>query len=139
MILLFLTLDLLIYNLTTFNTYFFLAAFPWGKKENIPIIIIAALILDLFYFNTFPIHLIIFIMIYLLNKLLFKKQNFLKYIYLTTLNFILYISLTYLATNYQNLEIIYLLKFILINYLVNIIFYLLIFPILKKIPKTQNK
>jgi len=135
MILLFLILDLLIYNLTTFNTYFFLATFPFLKKENIPIVIISALILDLFYFNTFPIHLIIFIIIYLLNRLLFKNQNFLKYIYLTTLNYIIYISLTYLATNYQNLEIIYLLKFILKNFWLNIIFYILSYNLFSKFIK----
>lgn len=117
----FLLLDILIYNYTIYNSYFFLV-YLYNKTYLYYLSI--GLLLDLIVLNTYFINTIIISIIYLIN-LFFKRYNiYNKYIYLLVLliDYIVFISLSnlYVLSNYKII-----LYNIGINLIINIIFYYL--------------
>lgn len=123
----YLILDIFIYNYTKYKSYFFLVSL---YNKNIIYYIGMGLILDFIVFNTFLLNSIILLIIYFINKF-FSRYN-IKNIYIYLLNllvdYIVYISITNLVLNNA-------LNVILVNIgkslILNLLFYLLCFKLKK--------
>lgn len=123
----YLILDIFIYNYTKYKSYFFLVSL---YNKNIIYYIGMGLILDFIVFNTFLLNSIILLIIYFINKF-FSRYN-IKNIYIYLLNllvdYIVYISITNLLLNNA-------LNVILVNIgkslILNLLFYLLCFKLKK--------
>lgn len=123
----YLILDIFIYNYTKYKSYFFLVSL---YNKNIIYYIGMGLILDFIVFNTFLLNSIILLIIYFINKF-FSRYN-IKNIYIYLLNllvdYIVYISLTNLVLNNA-------LNVILVNIgkslILNLLFYFLCFKLKK--------
>ena len=123
----YLILDIFIYNYTKYKSYFFLLSL---YKKNIIYYIGMGLILDFIVFNTFLLNSIILLIIYFINKF-FSRYN-IKNIYIYLLNllvdYIVYISITNLVLNNA-------LNVILVNIgkslILNLLFYFLCFKLKK--------
>lgn len=123
----YLILDIFIYNYTKYKSYFFLVSL---YKKNIIYYIGMGLILDFIVFNTFLLNSVIILIIYFINKF-FSRYN-IKNIYIYLLNllvdYIVYISITNLVLNNA-------LNIILVNIgkslILNLLFYLLCFKLKK--------
>ena len=123
----YLILDIFIYNYTKYKSYFFLVSL---YNKNIIYYIGMGLILDFIVFNTFLLNSIILLIIYFINKF-FSRYNIKNiYIYLINLlvDYIVYISITNLLVNNA-------LNVILVNIgkslILNLLFYLLCFKLKK--------
>ena len=126
MIIINLLLDILINNFTSFNSYFFLTNIFNIRYKNCFIIIFVALFIDIYIGHTFLFNIIILLGIYLIDKILLKrKKGFLCNIAINTLNYLIYILSLYVWFNYNNINIICALKLILINYPINVVYYLI--------------
>lgn len=121
MIYLYLLLDILVYNFTIYNSYFFLVGLI--NKKYI-YYLSTGLIIDFILLNTFFINTIVLTFIYIVNKFFkrFNIKSFTIYIINLMVDYILYITLTFLITN-NNFNII--LITIGLNLFVNTIFYIL--------------
>lgn len=123
----YLILDIFIYNYTKYKSYFFLVSL---YNKNIIYYIGMGLILDFIVFNTFLLNSIILLIIYFINKF-FSRYN-IKNIYIYLLNllvdYIVYISITNLVLNNA-------LNIILVNIgkslILNLLFYFLCFKLKK--------
>lgn len=123
----YLILDIFIYNYTKYKSYFFLVSL---YNKNIIYYIGMGLILDFIVFNTFLLNSIILLIIYFINKF-FSRFN-IKNIYIYLLNllvdYIVYISLTNLVLHNT-------LNIILVNIgkslILNLLFYFLCFKLKK--------
>lgn len=123
----YLILDIFIYNYTKYKSYFFLVSL---YNKNIIYYIGMGLILDFIVFNTFLLNSIILLIIYFINKY-FSRYN-IKNIYIYLLNllvdYIVYISITNLVLNNA-------LNIILVNIgkslILNLLFYFLCFKLKK--------
>lgn len=123
----YLILDIFIYNYTKYKSYFFLVSL---YNKNIIYYIGMGLILDFIVFNTFLLNSIILLIIYFINKF-FSRYN-IKNIYIYLLNllvdYIVYISITNLLLNNA-------LNVILVNIgkslILNLLFYFLCFKLKK--------
>lgn len=123
----YLILDIFIYNYTKYKSYFFLVSL---YKKNIIYYIGMGLILDFIVFNTFLLNSVIILIIYFINKF-FSRYN-IKNIYIYLLNllvdYIVYISLTNLVLHNT-------LNIILVNIgkslILNLLFYFLCFKLKK--------
>ena len=123
----YLILDIFIYNYTKYKSYFFLVSL---YNKNIIYYIGMGLILDFIVFNTFLLNSVIILIIYFINKF-FSRYN-IKNIYIYLLNllvdYIVYISITNLALNNA-------LNVILVNIgkslILNLLFYFLCFKLKK--------
>ena len=123
----YLILDIFIYNYTKYKSYFFLVSL---YNKNIIYYIGMGLILDFIVFNTFLLNSVIILIIYFINKF-FSRYN-IKNIYIYLLNllvdYIVYISITNLVLNNA-------LNVILVNIgkslILNLLFYLLCFKLKK--------
>lgn len=123
----YLILDIFIYNYTKYKSYFFLVSL---YNKNIIYYIGMGLILDFIVFNTFLLNSIILLIIYFINKF-FSRYN-IKNIYIYLLNllvdYIVYISLTNLVLHNT-------LNIILVNIgkslILNLLFYFLCFKLKK--------
>ena len=123
----YLILDIFIYNYTKYKSYFFLVSL---YNKNIFYYIGMGLILDFIVFNTFLLNSIILLIIYFINKF-FSRYN-IKNIYIYLLNllvdYIVYISITNLVLNNA-------LNVILVNIgkslILNLLFYFLCFKLKK--------
>lgn len=123
----YLILDIFIYNYTKYKSYFFLVSL---YNKNIIYYIGMGLILDFIVFNTFLLNSIILLIIYFINKF-FSRYN-IKNIYIYLLNllvdYIVYISITNLVLNNA-------LNIILVNIgkslILNSLFYFLCFKLKK--------
>lgn len=123
----YLILDIFIYNYTKYKSYFFLVSL---YNKNIIYYIGMGLILDFIVFNTFLLNSIILLIIYFINKF-FSRYN-IKNIYIYLLNllvdYIVYISITNLVLNNA-------LNVILVNIgkslILNLLFYFLCFKLKK--------
>ena len=123
----YLILDIFIYNYTKYKSYFFLVSL---YNKNIIYYIGMGLILDFIVFNTFLLNSIILLIIYFINKF-FSRYN-IKNIYIYLLNllvdYIVYISLTNLVLHNT-------LNVILVNIgkslILNLLFYFLCFKLKK--------
>lgn len=123
----YLILDIFIYNYTKYKSYFFLVSL---YNKNIIYYIGMGLILDFIVFNTFLLNSIILLIIYFINNF-FSRYN-IKNIYIYLLNllvdYIVYISITNLVLNNA-------LNIILVNIgkslILNLLFYFLCFKLKK--------
>lgn len=123
----YLILDIFIYNYTKYKSYFFLVSL---YNKNIIYYIGMGLILDFIVFNTFLLNSIILLIIYFINNF-FSRYN-IKNIYIYLLNllvdYIVYISITNLVLNNA-------LNVILVNIgkslILNLLFYFLCFKLKK--------
>lgn len=123
----YLILDIFIYNYTKYKSYFFLVSL---YNKNIIYYIGMGLILDFIVFNTFLLNSVIILIIYFINKF-FSRYN-IKNIYIYLLNllvdYIVYISITNLVLNNA-------LNIILVNIgkslILNLLFYFLCFKLKK--------
>ncbi len=123
----YLILDIFIYNYTKYKSYFFLVSL---YNKNIIYYIGMGLILDFIVFNTFLLNSVIILIIYFINKF-FSRYN-IKNIYIYLLNllvdYIVYISLTNLVLHNT-------LNIILVNIgkslILNLLFYFLCFKLKK--------
>lgn len=123
----YLILDIFIYNYTKYKSYFFLVSL---YNKNIIYYIGMGLILDFIVFNTFLLNSVINLIIYFINKF-FSRYN-IKNIYIYLLNllvdYIVYISITNLVLNNA-------LNVILVNIgkslILNLLFYFLCFKLKK--------
>lgn len=123
----YLILDIFIYNYTKYKSYFFLVSL---YNKNIIYYIGMGLILDFIVFNTFLLNSVINLIIYFINKF-FSRYN-IKNIYIYLLNllvdYIVYISLTNLVLHNT-------LNIILVNIgkslILNLLFYFLCFKLKK--------
>lgn len=123
----YLILDIFIYNYTKYKSYFFLVSL---YNKNIIYYIGMGLILDFIVFNTFLLNSVINLIIYFINKF-FSRYN-IKNIYIYLLNllvdYIVYISITNLVLNNA-------LNIILVNIgkslILNLLFYFLCFKLKK--------
>lgn len=114
MIILNLILDILIANLTGFSTYFLLVNIYKIPSRYFLIIILIALFIDIVIFHS-PFNIIILPLIYFLFHRR-KEKNLLLNILNNTLIYVIYIISLYLIFNYQNSNLFYLIKYLLINY-----------------------
>ena len=123
----YLILDIFIYNYTKYKSYFFLVSL---YNKNIIYYVGMGLILDFIVFNTFLLNSVIILIIYFINKF-FSRYN-IKNIYIYLLNllvdYIVYISITNLVLNNA-------LNVILVNIgkslILNLLFYFLCFKLKK--------
>ncbi len=126
----FLFIDLIISYFTNSPTFFFLLNFVLIAKNNYPKLLIITLILDLLILNTYFLNTFILIILFLLyKKLKITKVSLFTYILSLSLIYIFYIISLGLINNYS---LVFLLTFIFKNYLINLIFYILCYKILKK-------
>ena len=130
-------LDIAVYNLTKYNTFFvLLPIFIFSYKKEWLKIIIMGIILD-FLTNTFIINLIIFLIIYSINRSLFKIFNlkFTSYILIMVLSYFFFILALYLFNNFKNFNISFLLTFFINNILISLIYYLLNYKYVLKLKR----
>ena len=121
-------IDILIYNLTSFNTY--LVLLNLLNKENKYKLIIITLILDLIIFNTYFKNIIIILILMLINKYLLNYKNtIVNYLSINILNYNLFIILTNLVNfnfSFTNIS-----SIIIDNFLINIILWLICYKYTK--------
>lgn len=133
MIIINLFLDILVNNLTIFNTYFILTNIYNLPLKYLSLLIGISFFIDLFITHTYFLNLIILISSYFLIKYGFKhKKGILKNIFLNTLIYIFYIFSLYLYFNYQNINLLYIGKYLLFNYPLYFIYVLLSYKLGKK-------
>lgn len=114
-------LDILINNLTKYNSYFFII---YLYNKSYKHYLLTALILDFVVFETYFYNILILSTIYFCNKIFkeLNKQNIYNYIYVCLFNYILYI---FLGNILMNNNIHNILVIIGNNLFINIIFYIL--------------
>jgi len=128
MIYLLLMLDILINNYTIYTSFFFII-YLYNKPYKF--YLYTGLILDLIIFDTLFYNIVILSGIYLMNKLLkeLNKDNFYNFLFITMYDYLLYII-------FSNLIVLNNLNYIFIsigsNLLINIIFYILSYRLIKQ-------
>lgn len=119
-------LDIILYNFTSYTTYFFII-YLYNKPYKY--YLLCGLILDLVIFETKFLNLIILTMIYLLNKLFndLNKHHFYSFIFINLFNYLAFVILSnILFTNFSTIF-----YKIGINLFVNLLFYALSYRIFK--------
>ncbi len=125
----FLLLDVLISYFALKPTFFVLLNFLVYPRSQYFSFILIPLVMDLLILNTFFLNTLIFTILFFLSKhFVVVSKSIGYYILHITIIYILYICLIGLIKGYT---LIYLFKFILTNYIYNLIFYLLCYKILK--------
>ena len=111
-------LDILIYNITTYSTYFILLYLN-NKKSHYKLILIA-FILDFIIFNTYYKNIVIFTFLIIMNNsiLNYKLTNIVNYLCINIINYALFIVLSNLI-NY-NYSFFYLSNTIVNNFMIYI-------------------
>jgi len=124
----FLVLDILIYNFTDYNTFFFLISLNFYKEYDYIKVIILGLFIDLVILSKPLTNTIILFSLLLINKKIFKlkKRSLTNFICLNTFNFVIY-NLILILLN-QNLNI----SDFIISLVINFIFYILSYNFCKK-------
>ena len=126
----YLLLDFIISYFSKYPTYFILLNLIMIPKEKLIKLIIITLVLDLLILNSYFLNTIILMIIFLgYKKLHIIKVNLKNYIISLSLIFVLYLLAIGLLKHYS---LNYLGIFIINNYIVNIILYLLCYKIIKK-------
>lgn len=126
---LFLLLDILLSYTSLAPTFFILINILLYTKKDIFSFLLIPLILDLLIVNTYFLNTILFTALFLLIKhLKITKLKFSHYLLLITIIYIIYILTLGLISSYS---IFYLLKFIMKNYFINLIFYALSYKLIK--------
>ena len=123
-----LVLDILIYNFTSYNSFFFLISLNFFTNKDYLKVILLGLTIDLILLNTPFINTIILFLLFLINKKFIKLHNrsLIDYLYINLLNLGIY-NLILIIIN-QNLN---LMNF-LISLIINILFYLLSYNLVKR-------
>jgi len=123
-----LLLDILIYNLTSYNTYFFLISILLFNKKEFNKMIIIGLIIDLIITNKPFLNTIILSIIFIINKKYLKlyKRKLKDYVLLNIFNFMIYYASLSIITGCFNIYT------FLINIIINYTFYVLSYNSLKK-------
>ena len=119
-------LDIILYNFTSYTTYFFII-YLYNKPYKY--YLLCGLILDLVIFETKFLNLISLTMIYLLHKLFndLNKHHFYHYVYIHLFNYLAFVILSnILFTNFSTIF-----YKIGINLFVNLLFYALSYRIFK--------
>jgi len=121
-------LDVLIYNYTNYNSFFFLVAINLYDQNDYIKILTLGLTLDLILLNQPFINTISLFLIFIINKRFIKIQtkNLNDYVYINLFNFLIYNSILIIIN--QNLDIY---KF-MISLIVNFLFYLLSYNLVQK-------
>jgi len=128
MIWLLLILDILIYNFTSYSSYFFIISICLCDKKDLYKLILIGLFLDLIVFDKLFINTLIIWIIFLINKKFFKlkEKTLISFLLINNFNFLLYnIFLAFLTVNFDVLNFFE-------SLMINIIFYLLSYNLLKK-------
>lgn len=123
----FLLLDILIYNLTRYNSYFFLISLLLYKGSDFIKIIFIGLVLDLIILNVPFINTLIISLLFLINKKIFKlkKRTLTDYLLLLNFNYVFYnVALSILYS--------FILSSFSLSYIINILFYILSYNLVKK-------
>lgn len=123
-----LLLDILIYNLTTYNTYFFLISILLFNKKEFNKIILIGLIIDLIITNKPFLNTIILFIIFIINKKYLKlyKHKLKDYVLLNIFNFTIYYASLSIITGSFNYNV------FLTDIIINYIFYALSYNLFKK-------
>lgn len=125
----FLLIDFFLSFFSSTPTYFLLISILLYPKNKIFLFLLIPLTLDLIILNTYFLNTIIFTIMFLIIKhLKVTKINLINYLILLTFLYLFYLLSIGLINNYS---LNYLFKFILNNYIYNLIFYLLCYKILK--------
>ena len=119
-------LDIILYNFTSYTTYFFII-YLYNKPYKY--YLLCGLILDLVIFETMYLNIIILTIIYLLNKLFndLNKHHFYNYVFINLFNYLAFIILSNII--FANFSIIF--YKIGINLFVNLLFYSLSYRVFK--------
>ena len=125
MIFLLTLLDVLVNNYTKYTSFFFII---YLYNKSYKYYLITAFILDFIIFDTCFCNIIIFSIIFLLNKIFkyLNKKNFFNYIFINVFNYILFISFSnmIMINNIENILI-----SIGSNLFINLLFYILSYRI----------
>jgi len=127
MILLLLLLDLLVYNFTSYNSYFILLSLLLISDKEYFKIILIGLFLDLIFVNTYFINTLILLILFFINKKILKisKNDMKHYFFISNFNFILYNFFLSLIYGYNIMTF-------TTTFLINILFCLLSYKNVKK-------
>ena len=127
MIWLLLLLDVLIYNFTSYSTYFFLLSILITSKKDCVSIIILGLFLDFVVLSTPFVNTIILLLLFFLDKKFFKmqKRELKSFLLITNFNFVFYY---FLLSALYSLD----LSTFALTFLINLLFCLLSYNLLKK-------
>jgi len=114
-------LDILINNLTKYNSYFFII---YLYNKSYKYYLLTGIILDFIVFETYFYNIIILSIIYFCNKIFneLNKENIYNYVFISIFNYILYIVL---SNSLMNNNIHNILVIIGNNLFINLIFYVL--------------
>lgn len=123
----FLLLDVFLSFFSDIPTFFVLFTIVLFPKNKFFLFLLIPLVLDLFITNTYFLNTLLFALLFWIVKHLnITKLNFGHFIFLMSLVYFLYVfSLGFI----KGFTFLYLLKFVLVNYFVNLIFYLLCYKI----------
>ncbi len=123
----FLILDFLLSYFCKTPTFFFLLNFLLIKKNNYPKFLIILLVLDLLILNTYFLNTIICSLLFLLyKKLKITKINIKNYLLSLILIYLTFVPITGLINGYS---INYIFPFLLKNWIINFIFYLICYKL----------
>ena len=125
-------MDMIICNLTIFPTYFFLTNLNIISKRYILVLISLLIFIDLFITSTWFLNLILVILLYFFQKYFLKKNNLVKNILINSFSYVIYIIALYLYFNIKSIDCLYLLKYIVLNYPLFLIYLLISYKILKQ-------
>ena len=120
-----LILDILIYSLTKYKTYLVLLNFSFKNKIFKWLYIIFTL--DFIVFNSYYKYLIIFIMLFILNKYILKYNNKIlsNFLSINIINYCLFIILSNLIN--RNFDFASISKFIVDNFILNFIIWIIFY------------
>lgn len=123
----FLLLDILIYNLTDYNSYFFLLSLIAYKADDYMKMIFISLFLDFIVLSVPFINTIILSILFFVNKTFFKlkKKTLVNYLLMANFNFTAYNLILSILYSFD-------IRVFAISYIINIVFYLLSYNMLKK-------
>ena len=125
----FLLLDFLLSFLSDIPTFFALFSILLYPKNKFFFFLLIPLVLDLFIVDTYFLNTIIFTLLFWGIKFLkITKNNFFHFLLLTTLVYGFYI---FILGSIKGFSALYLVKFMGMNYFVNLIFYALCYKILR--------
>ena len=95
MTILFLLLDVLIYNFTPYNSFFFLIALNFYENDSYLKVISLGLVLDFIILDTPFINTVILFILFVINKRLIKinKRTLKNYLFINIFNYIIYTSI----------------------------------------------
>lgn len=124
----FLLLDFFLSFFSDIPTFFVLLNFTLFSKKQFFSFLLIPLVLDLLVVNTYFLNTILSVILFFIIKYLkITKTNFVHFILLMTFVYVFYVFILGII---EGFSISYLIKFVLINYWVNFVFYVLCYKIL---------